>query len=417
MTPEEILWTKRFYQYVIGINLVLMSSWCAMIVFAHTWPSWEILSEFNWTTSGVMLLLMQLIYTLASIKSVKLDRQAILEFFGHFVCYVDSGIVYVPYLLCTLIDAPKTMIERDLPADPRKIYHGDPKDGDGKIPPGFFPPIRVTFASPLTKGLDNPFRGNKNVVIPKDDPYNQRQTAEVEMSYGWKIFDLRRLYETIGTIDKAISQMDDMAIGTFTDIFSGMTPAEALMHLDGVGNEVKKQLSTLARPWGIEIPVARMKPFGFSHDLNAAVVNVPIAQQRKKAAIITSEGSRDALTNVGVGKANMEYDLLSARADAEGELAIVAGTPGGQFAMAMQATQRGLETSRAVIVPQDNLFGAAVGISELIKKFPTNTPPAIVPPAPQSSGQGAQVSNTPQAPQQPRKPRYGGKGRKGRDKK
>lgn len=361
------------------------------------------------TASGLGLLFLQVWYTVKSVKTVNIDEQALLLLFGKPIKTVRPGIdgkvglVYVAYKICKLLRAPTGIIEKDVPADPRFIWHGDATKGDGRVPVGFFPPIRVTFATlpdELVK-VRSPFGPNR--TIPKDDAYIQRNTAEVEMSYGWQINNLKKLAVRLGTkntLARAQSQMDDTSVGTFTAIFTKITAAEAMTLLEETNQEIQKKLDETTKDWGVTIAFIRIKPFNFSHDLNDAVSGVAEALQKKKAVISASQGEMEKRTNEGQGTANAEYDLLAARAGAERLRAEVAAMPGGATAMAIEAIQRGLETAKAVIVPENNIFGTVAGIGELLKHVPVKNP--------------SNPSNTPaatpkQKPTQNPEPRYGSK--------
>ena len=336
---------------------------------------WLTLSTVGASSFGVTIIILQIWHATVSIKYINLDQQAILLLFGGFVKNVEPGrLYYVPWGIESMIVAPTGMIEKDIPADPRRIWHGDATEGDGIVPKGYLPPVRVTFApKPEEKVTVLGAQGQPSRTIPEDDAYLQRNTAEIEASYGWQVTNLNLLVKKLGTkntLHKAQSQMDDAAIGTFTDIFSKITAAEAQTKLKEVAATVRDAITDESKDWGISIGFFRIKPFGYSHSLNDSVSNANQALQNRRAVISKSEGEKTRLINEGAGTASAEGALLMARARGEAALAKVAATPGGQYAMAVQATQRGLETARAVIVPQDSLFGAVAGIGKMMQSLP-----------------------------------------------
>jgi regulator of protease activity HflC (stomatin/prohibitin superfamily) len=370
---------------IANIFLFVLSSTIIMLYKVpegETLISWKTMSDFNLASIGITFLLLQAIYTFVSFQTVQMNRRVIFLFFGRYVRDVNPGIVYVPFPFCQLISVSRNIIERDLPASPENIYHGDLTEGTGIVPEGKTPALRVTFAAPENEDdlsvITKVKRGDKTEeikkTVPKDDAYYSRLTAEIEISYGFRVIDLRTFYEVIGTVDNAVADMDDHTVAGFTSRLQRVTVAEAMLKLDELADEVKRELCDYSEGWGIDVTFARIKPFGQSHTLNTAVAGVSAARENKKAVIHTSEGEMEKLSNEGFGRANAEFDLLSARAVAQKETAKVASTPGGQFALGINAVQRGLETARAVIVPQDNLFGAVAGITELLKQFPASTP-------------------------------------------
>ncbi len=364
----------RDWGLIIVINvLVLVSIFTGLYMSdSPQGASWfETLSTVNGDSIWTTLLLFYIVHLGLSLKSIGVDEQAMLLFFGRFVGFLGSGPAYVPFGLFQVIRAPKGIIEKDLPADPRKIWHGDETKTDGKVPKGYFPATRVTFAPKPEDDVTLESLGKRN-TIPEDDAYLQRTTASVEASYGWIIKDLRKFVEKFGLdtpIVQAQRQMDDAATGSYNSIFSSITAAEAIPKTTEVAGIVKETLSTISEEWGIEVSYFNIKPLKFSHDTNKSVSEVAESLQKKKTMINLSEGKKTELTNVGKGAAAAEKAMLTARAAGNKKLAETANTPEGRFAMAAQVAQKATEGARLIIVPDNNLFGAAAGVGEMVRKF------------------------------------------------
>ncbi len=372
--PESHAKAALILMVALVVNLALFGTAVLMILFGRSTGSWwDTLSQVNLETGGVLILLIQVFHALNSVKNVNLNQQAILLLFGAFVKYVEPGLIYVPWGFCRLLRATTETIEKDVPADSRFIDHSDVTDqttgGTGVIRKGYFPPIRVTFAP--AKAAETIEVGGERITIPADDPYGKRNTAEVEFSYGFEIYDYARVVKRFGTDDpigKAKNQLDDVGIGVVNDELSRMTTARAMMSQSAVANKIRDTQSTESADWGVQILFVRLKPFGFSHKLNTAVRQAAESFALKQAVVVASEGERERLTNVGTGTAEAERLLLEARAKGEAALAKVAETPGGKYAMAVREIGQAVTAARAVVVPGDNLLGAVASAAALVKQ-------------------------------------------------
>lgn len=384
MSVEEKRYAKSFNRWLICINISVFVLSLTMIDLGKTWSSWETLSKLNWTTAGVTLLLLHMLYTLASLSSINLSQQVILLFFGKFVRDVKPGLVYTPRGFCRLIVAPKAMFARDLPADPTLIDHGDLQEEKRTVKEGFVTPLRVTFLPPPENGVEIAESTPKR-IISKDDPYNCRLTAEVEASYGFRIINLRKFYEKIKDLNLAASDMDDVTTAELTNQLSVLTPAEALTKLEEVSTKVADTLTEYVKDkdWGVEVSFTRIKMLGFPHDLNKAVAGIPTARAKKEATILESEGTMQKLTNVGEGTANAIQFALDAKAEGLAKMAEVAKDDNGRFAMlAASAVEAASFRNFAVVNPNDLIGGllALKGVSDGLEKIqPPPTLPGNVP--------------------------------------
>lgn len=381
--PESVkLKQNRLDTLVIRVNVLAFLLALLMISFG-AWRgsnplSFSDLSKINTVSAGMSLLLIQIIYMTLAVDSVRLNEQAIILAFGAFVRFGRKGLNIVPPFFCEIIKATTAVIEKDVPDEPGKIWHGDATKGDGKVPDGLTPAVRVAFApAPPTNSTDVMMDDGRVVSIPSDDPYRERNMAEIEGSYGWRITNLRTFVEKFGNknpVAKAQKQLDDCAVAVLTHELPSITAAEAMMRMEYMSSRVTGELKQISQGWGVEIDFFRLKPFIFSHELGISVREASEAVAKKTTKIRESEAEREALTNTGIGKANAHREFLNATADGQAKTAKVASTPAGQFAMAVNAIQTGLETARAVIVPEGNIFGAIAGATEMMRQFPITTP-------------------------------------------
>lgn len=369
---------------ILAISLFMIIN--GIILGQHT--SNKTILTINTFSFGVTLLLLQIIHLGLSLQSVLENRSAMLLKFGAYAGDVKPGLVYVFWPFYKLISVTKNMIEKDIPDSPEKIFHGDltAENSSGVVPEGKVPALRITFAAPEddknhpvivndpTKRRD-PITGKQPTMelnIPKDDAYYKRNTTEIEASFGFCVTNLRLFYEIIGDVDNASNSMKDHAISGLNSRLPKFTLAEALLRLDELGDDMKAELTDYSEHWGICVVFFRFKNPNISHTLNSAVSNVAVEGENLKSTRFKAAGERETLTQRGRGNADANADLLASTAQGLKDIAEVSSTPGGAYAMTVNAAEKALSAAKAVIVPSDNLFGAIAGAAEVLKKIPTN---------------------------------------------
>ncbi len=397
-----------FERITLWVNIVMLIISIRMISTRLLGLTWVPLC-------GVIIFGLHAWYTIKSLESVELGDQGVLLIYGKYIRDVKPGFVYIPCWppgLCELVVETTSNIDDELPADPELIYHGDPvREGDGTIPDGKFAPIRITFAPPPpgNKPLTVTDENGVIITIPADDPYNRRLTAEVAMPFSWQITNLRKFIETIGTTEKAKRLMGDTAVAIFNSEFARMTPAQAMINLEKVSVMVKEALQKLMddNDWGAKVVITRIKPFGFSHPLNEAVNNVPIAEQAAKSVIIASEGEMKASINKGIGDGDAEYERLAGRAEGEQELARIALTDAGRYAMLLTAAEKAASYKNfAVISGENNVIGGLLGLQAVANGLGMQNPIPIAPHTTTGTKNAPEpVVATPTPTQQPTSPR------------
>jgi regulator of protease activity HflC (stomatin/prohibitin superfamily) len=255
----------------------------------------------------------------------------------------------------------KLIIQNELPCEPEKIWRTKEGEDSKTIPEGYFPPIRITFGPPITDEKDPNF-------IPLGNPYNKQMTIEVTPVISWRIMDMKTFVSTIGTIERTIRQMEDVAITVFAEDFAKITPALALKNLNKHSEDLKIAIGNRVLNWGIEIMSAQIKPFGFSRGLNQSVIDVSKAEQAAKATRIGAAADRDATIDKGTGIAEAEKLLLEARAIGTKKLAEACNTTEGQIALWMETMGKAFEKAQYSIVPGSELFTSIAGIKEMLEK-------------------------------------------------
>lgn len=289
---ENIEAREKFMFYVVAVYtfLLLVASVLSFFPVAISNADWKWMGEsWNW---GLELFLLLAVYTIASLKEVGPSDIGVRLFFGDPVDQVKSGLTFVPFGAITLAPFANETQQAELPAEPGLIYRGAESDPDGKnVPIGRYSPIRIVFGKP-----EDP----KTV-----DPYDQRMVAEVTPVIRYKIVNAVAFLRTIKTWDNARLQIEDAVVAVLNEELSKVTPAKALTQLsgtEGIYKRLEDAIDDLLYNWGIDLESISLKPFGYSHALNEAVLEVPKAQREKEAQIIRAEGTKEATTLVGEGK-------------------------------------------------------------------------------------------------------------------
>lgn len=276
---------EKFLLYVMAVYIVLLFvsgvlSFFPTTIMGVTW---------NW---GLELFLLLAVYTIASWKEIGPSDIGVRLFFGDPVDQVGPGLTFVPWGLITLTPFANETQQAELPSEPGLIYRGTESDPDGKnVPVGRHSPIRIVFGKP-----DDP----KTV-----DPYDQRMVAEVTPVIRYRIVNAVAFLRTIKTWENARLQIEDAVVAVLNEELSKVTPAKALTQLsgpEGIYKKLERAIDELLRSWGIDLESISLKPFGYSHKLNEAVLEVPKAQREKEAQIIRAEGTKEATALVGQGK-------------------------------------------------------------------------------------------------------------------
>jgi regulator of protease activity HflC (stomatin/prohibitin superfamily) len=415
-SSREASSAERYGLLILGaLNLVWLTAAAVLIAISGAGNPAEIIEGIlGWALLAGYVLF----------KVVKTNRLAGLLVFGRYVKDLEAGLHYAPPGITQIIHVTKEVIESDLPDSPEFIYHGDPtakkpdgSPGDGKIPAGMTPALRFPFpGKEATKDVEVTIKvpqedgTEKEIVytIPKDDSLLKRQTAEVEISYGFRVRNLRSFYEAVGNVDNAKRDMDDHTIGGFNSRMLKCTLAENLYRLEQTCSEVKKELSEYSKDWGIEVTFARLKPIGLSHQYNTALTLRAAAIEDKKTTITKSEAEREARQNKGRGDGSYNQSVLEGTAAGQKALIEASKLDDGRT-QAIQAVGNALKNANLVVAPQDNLLGAVASIPSVLKAVSPTQPP---PPAPPESDELVGVGPSEPAPSsQPQQQRPHGRGK------
>ena len=303
--------------------------------------------KWNW---GLAAFLAQLFYVVVSFRIVGPTELGAMLFFGKPLYNVKSGLNLVPFLVCRLVKNTRNIIEIELPTRPELIFRSElekeevvPKD---LLDNGYKPPIRVQFGAPgielSTKELEsqlndpnimederkrlerikklyetlNRFIANENI---QNDPLNVRMTAETPLTVRLKIKSLVRFLITFDSLEKAKGQIQDIAVAMLNREFSKITPAVAQAHLgtfsELIKEEIAERIESNKGDGGIEIVTVLLRPFGYSHKLNASLQSFAEARAKKRATVIDAEAQKEKDTLEGEGKGAAEKAIIDGRTE------------------------------------------------------------------------------------------------------
>jgi len=319
--------------------------------------------EWNW---GLATFLAQVLYTVGSLSTIGPTELGALLVFGRPVKELGSGLVFIPFGICSLEKETRLVIQDELPTDPDKIFRPGKEESELNIADpkykDFKPPIRIPFGYPDKEGLEN------------EDPLDNRVTAEVVPVIRWKITKGKYLtfLTTIGSREDARRQMEDTTVATLMEAFAQITPAVALKGLKAHNENLKKKLIESVVGWGIEIIDAEVKAINFNRSLNEAITSVPEADLEKHAKILIAEGERRKLELEGEGAGAAEKAILDGRTEGLVQMAKKLGVNPELVLSALTAQSITDNPSDKVIIAGSegftNLAAMAGAIGETIKK-------------------------------------------------
>ena len=329
--------------------------------------------KWNW---GFAVFLSQLFYVLISFRIMGPTELGALLFFGKPIRDVDSGLTFVPFLVCQLVKNTRNVIEDELPARPELIYRSE--RGKEEVVPenllkaGYKPPIRIQFGGP---GITIDVLENENEVVKrlygklnslivnkeiKDDPLNVRMTAETPLVIRWRIKNFCEFLKIFGSKEEAKDQIQDIAVAMLNREFSKITPAIAQAHLGTFSELVKEEIAERIGSNSIEIKTVLLRPFIYSHDLNVDLLKRAQAQAKKQATITDAEAQK-------------QKDVLEGEGQGEKEKAIIDGRTKGLTNMAKELGVLPLavlsaETARAITANpgQKTIIAGTAGFNDLM---------------------------------------------------
>ncbi len=289
---------------------------------------------------GYFIFSMQFLYTLKSLKTIGPTELGARLLFGKPINPLSSGLAYIPWGICQLVKETGLTVQDEIPTDPQHIFRGD-----GPVPEGQYPPIRIPFGPPKTaeelkKMKITTEEGESLVIPPKDDPLNIRITVEVVPIIRWRIIDYIKFLTTIGCKEEASRQMEDSAIGSITREFTKVTPAVVLANIGIYNRKLQEEIQKRIENWGMILETAQVKTINLHHTLNEAIGSVPRATLSAEVVVIDAKATKKELKLHGEGEGAAEKAVLAGRTNGLSGMAKDLNVPAGIVI--------GAETARAI---------------------------------------------------------------------
>lgn len=371
-------WVTLWYSLAIVTTIVLLLAFPAVEI--------PIINE-N-VGVGWFVLILLAFYTIGSIQILGPDEIGSRSVLG--VPKSDhQGWVFVPLVFCELIRVPRGIIQMEIPSNPENIWRGDPHE---TVPPGKFPPIRITFAADK--------RGDT-------DPLSRRVTEEAVPIIGIVIQSPTRFTLRVGgygmhPVDYAKTVLEDETVAFFTMILTRKTVATTLRTLEKINKEFERKIEAKIQDWGVSLDTAKLKTINFSKDLNVAIQSGAVELAAKEGTIQKAQAEKQKRKLEGEGTAAAEAVIISERGKAMEEAAGRLKLNGEQVLAAETARSTlGKDNDRTVVLGAGGGLQDLYGIAAMLQRGPNSPPPippqTTPPPAPaQNPAGGNRGGNRPQ---------------------
>lgn len=375
MKAKFIAWFLVVYVIMFVVDLVLILNKIS-IDNNNIW---------NW---GWIIASLQMIYLVLSFRTVRADEKAVILLFERPLYEVNSGLVFIPWLICNLRIETSLVIQIQIPGEPEEVdKSGDDEKG---VASGKFLPIRATTGSYESVKKSDEFKDDPALI--KDDPLNERMTLEPSAQIVLKIKDISKFIRNIGSVAMAKKLLRDTSEGVIQSEFAKRTPALIIAHRTEINKKIREQIRLLIKDdpntaghdegWGAEIEAAQLLEIDISKKVNEALSQVAEAKalqakvvtnaiSAKLAKIEQGLGDKDYAIRQGEGVAKARELLLLAEAVGLDKLAELAKTPSGQLTMIVQQAKEMYEKAKYSILPGngEGLYGAVAGIQEVLKRI------------------------------------------------
>lgn len=363
-------WVQMMIVYIFINTIILIID--VMLIISHCAIDKNNLWNYGWIILGF-----QIIYTVLSFKTVGPDEKAAVLFFGRPLHEVRSGLVFVPWLICSLRKESRLTIQIQIPGEPEEIdKSGDDEKG---VSAGKVLPIRATTGSYETVKKNSLFTNDPSLV--EGDPLNQRMTLEPSAQIRFKIKNIVKFIGHIGSITEAKKQLRDTAEGVIKSEFAKRTPALIIAHWSEISNILKLEIGKMVKDdtgtidedegWGVVIETAQLLDVDITKKVNEALSAVSAAKITANRTVTEARAARTKSEEEGAGIAKARELLLIAESVGMTKLAKLAKTPEGQITLIVQQAKEMYEKAQYSILPGngEGLYGAVAGIQEVLKRI------------------------------------------------
>jgi len=398
---EDGKYNSRFMVTIVGVTLLLIS------LFSLTIDPWVLSegasgkSEISWSFLTIVFSVLYFVFSFRFWNPVKQNQNAALIFFGNPFANVGPGPVFAPLGLVSVVPVTASVIQREFPAEPEKIYRGSMKE-DRSIKDDEKPPVRVQFRDSISQDdADNTFGDDKEACYEDsegrpiegrqskkfiagdlksgsaDDGLSKRVTAEPFPVIRFLIVDPKQFIRNIGDVGDAVKQIEDEMFSVIYRYYPRISVAQALQNLEWMNvllyNAVSQRVgeSGKSKSWGIKIEGAFIKSIYIDHGINTAISAAAQAPFTKSATIISAEGTRkkSMLEGEGIANAakNLEEKTLEGRSKGLKELAEQLGITGDE-AIAQFTAAKLAESDGTIILGEPGLGQLVSAGSDLVNK-------------------------------------------------
>ena len=318
---------------------------------------WEMFSM----NIGLLLLILQAAHLIASLRMVRVDDLAGIDFYGRPLFAPKTGLYVVPLFLLTLTTASRNYKDVRFPGPADKIFRVSeavqaqrPEGGD--MPPeGSVRPIFVTTGEPRLGDSERKERRKEEDSNPLDEQLN------IEIAYFVRyrpneahggIFRLTRSVARGGVIDETIQNlMREQSERDVKALIARQTTATTIENL-ALFNEVfalKLQESILRLGVQVDLRGAGLDDINASRETNTAQANVARARFTRQKTVIDADAEMQKRIREGRGAA--EAERLRLEALAKGYKKIVDSTEAaGEAVIASETAKAALSEKTDTLV-------------------------------------------------------------------
>lgn len=338
--------------------------------------------------AGWALLYILAFYILMSLKIVGPTELGAVLLFGRPIKEVESGLVFVPWIIYSLRKETKNTIQMELPGEPEKVQK---KDQDN-IREGMVAPIRIVHASEET-AIGTPEEKKRF----SGDSLHRRMTTEVSFIVRFRIINFKDFLEAVGSFEGprgAKKQMEDTVIAVAQNELGKRTPAQTIDDFVNINTTIRNAVEYLigerpinpvtglppARPkrhWGVDLEDAYIKLIDPGEHVNTALAVtssqvaakpgiIVEAQARKEKVKLLGEGAGLAREAIKKGEAAGQLAIL--KAAAEGRVAIVKASHGkaGKLIATLETMSQTSKDAKFIVTHPSDLLGMVAGAKVLI---------------------------------------------------
>jgi regulator of protease activity HflC (stomatin/prohibitin superfamily) len=331
-------------------------------------------------------------YTWQSILVVKEDMIATKILLGYKVCDISGRPTFAPWprSLCYLREQPTLAEQREIPAEPHDLHHGEDAP-----PPGKRIPLRI-----ISGGSTDP-----HVV----DYLDRRLTIEVAFRVRLAVSSMMQFVSVIGSFDQAFKQIEDEVKEMLNTEFALHTPKEIIADQNRINNLLRTLADDLvsgrrrgatssARPWGMTVEDIGLTYLDITKTINQAMRDVAVEGLRAQAAIEKARGEAESYTITQTQVAAMRELFLQRQATGFADLMAALDITDPALAVAVLQTEQArelLQNAGNVTVFAGGSGGGVANMYGLVQSLvqgatapsgatapPTGSPPASTTPPP-----------------------------------